>query len=112
MEQSVLNKRLLLIPGIIAAAMLFLAPAPWPYGYYQLLRLVVCGTAIYFAFTAFHRQKNWAIWLFAPIAALFNPLISIHLDREIWTPIDIICGVLFIVSSTLVGKTKIEDKNS
>ena len=85
------------IPGIITAVMLLLALAPWPYGYYQLLRFVVCGAAAYVAFMAYNWQKLWATWLFGIIAVLFNPLIPIHLSREAWQPIDITCAVLFIV---------------
>ncbi|GAG59522.1 unnamed protein product, partial [marine sediment metagenome] len=31
------------------------------------------------------------------IGLLFNPLIPIHLTRDIWQPIDLICALLFIV---------------
>ncbi|RKY06287.1 MAG: hypothetical protein DRP56_07695 [Planctomycetota bacterium] len=102
MELSFQEKRPLLIPGTIAAVMLFLALAPWPYGYYQLLRLIVCSIAVYFVVTTLHCQKNWAIWLFGFIAILFNPLIPIYLTREIWIPVDMVCGILFIVSGMLV----------
>ena len=93
-----MNKRPLLIPSLIAATMLLLALAPWPYGYYQLLRFVVCGVGVYVAYTAYNWQKTWAVWVFGFIALLFNPLIPIHLSRELWQPIDVICAILFIVS--------------
>ena len=72
MTQSTLDKRPHLIPAIIAAIMLLLALAPWPYGYYQLLRFVTCGVAVYVAFIAYRWQKMWAVWLFGFIAVLFN----------------------------------------
>jgi hypothetical protein len=75
--------------------MLLLALVPWPYSYYQLLRFVTCGAAVYVAFMAYNWQKMWAVWLFGFIAVLFNPLIPIHLSREIWQPIDVVCGVLY-----------------
>jgi len=49
MSGSVLQKHPHLIPAIIAALILLGALAPWPYGYYQLLRFVVCGVAVYVA---------------------------------------------------------------
>jgi len=104
MNKNILEKRPHLIPCIIAAIMLFLALAPWPYGYYQLLRFVVCGVAVYVAFMAYNWQKMWAVWLFGFIAVLFNPLIPIHLSREIWQPIDVVCGVLFIVTAIVLNK--------
>jgi len=89
------EKRPHLIPAIIAALMLFGALGDWPYGYYQLLRFVVCGVSAYIAFIAYQWQKLWATWLFGFIAVLFNPLVPIHLSREIWQTIDMVCALLF-----------------
>lgn len=102
MGKSVLEKRSHLIPAIIAAIILLFALAPWPYGYYQLLRFVVCGAASYIAFMAYNWQKIWATWLFGFIAVLFNPLIPIHLSREIWQTIDVVCAALFVVVAIIL----------
>jgi hypothetical protein len=104
MDRTILEKRPHLIPCIIAAIMLFLALAPWPYGYYQSLRFVVCGMAVYVAFMAYNWHKIWALWLFGFIAVLFNPLIPIHFSRELWQPIDVICGILFVVVMLILQK--------
>lgn len=98
MNESILEKRPQSIPAIVAALMLLGALASWPYGYYQLLRFVVCGVSVYVAFMAYQWQKLWATWLFGFIALLFNPLIPIHLSREIWQPIDIICAIIFLIA--------------
>jgi len=92
-----LKKRPHLIPAIIAALMLLGSLAHWPYGYYQLLRFVVCGISVYVAYVAYNWQKLWATYLLGFIALLFNPLVPIHLSIELWQPIDLICAVLFIV---------------
>jgi hypothetical protein len=92
-----LEKHSRLISPLIAAAMLLGALADLPYGYYQLLRFVVCGVGAYIAYMAYNWQKIWVVWLFGFIALLFNPLIVIHLSRELWQPIDFICAVLFII---------------
>lgn len=99
-----------LIPNMIAAAMLFGTLADLPYGYYQLLRFVVCGVAVYVAFSAYNGQKMWAVWIFGFVALLFNPLIPIHLPRELWQPIDLICAILFIVMAFVLKKSS-EDKH-
>jgi len=93
-----------LIPAIIAALLLFGALARWPYGYYQLLRFVVCGVSVYVAFVAYNWQKLWATWLFSFIALLFNPLLPVHLSQEIWQPIDVICALSFVVVTFLLRK--------
>lgn len=105
-----LKKRPHLIPALIAALMLFGALGRWPYGYYQLLRLVTCGAAIFVAFMAYNWKKLWATWLFGFIAVLFNPLVKIHFHKDTWQVIDIIAAVLFIVSLFAVYLPK--DKSS
>jgi len=75
--------------------MLFVAITHLPYGYYQMLRWVVCAVGIYVAYTAYRWGKVWVTWVFGFVAALFNPIIPVHLTKEIWQPIDFICAVLF-----------------
>ncbi|MDP3934916.1 MAG: hypothetical protein Q8Q46_01705 [Candidatus Giovannonibacteria bacterium] len=84
---------------IIAAIMLFVALADgWPYGFFTLLRFVVFAVAVYIAWTAYEQQKEKWVWIFGFLAALFNPFIVIHLNRELWSFIDAIVGVFMIVS--------------
>ena len=97
MSKKFLHNRSHLIPCIIAALILFGALWDWPYGYYQLLRFAVCGVSVYVAFMAYVWKKLWAAWLFGFIAVLFNPLIPVHLSRELWQPIDFACALLFAV---------------
>lgn len=104
MREIMLQKRPHLIPCIVAALMLFGALGNWPYGYYQLLRFVVCPVGGYVAYIAYNWQKLWATWLFGFIAVLFNPLIPIHLSRELWQPIDLVCAVLFVVIVFILKK--------
>ena len=101
------EKRPHLIPSLIAVAMLLISLADLPYGYYQLLRFVICGVAVYVAYTAYNWQKMWAVWLFGFVALLFNPLIPIHLSRELWQPIDVICALTFtVIAITLKNPVK------
>ena len=90
---------------LVAVIMLLLAIPPiWPYGYFQLLRLVVTGVAFYNAYTA-HESKNkaWVV-IMGAIAILFNPLFPIHLDKEVWVVLDIISAVLMFISINKIKK--------
>jgi len=85
-------------PIIISTIMLLLAILPiWPYGYYMLLRLVVCGTAIYVAYNATKINKQGWMWTMGFIALLFNPLIPIHLDKTTWSIINLAVATVIIV---------------
>ena len=102
------KKRFLRISGgfllacLIASGMLFFALSKLPYGYYILLRFVVCGVAAYGAFKSAELGKTvWALVL-GIIAILFNPIIRIYLSREIWAPINLITALLLIISIFIV----------
>lgn len=73
----------------IASALLFLGAAPLPYGYYILLRIVVCGFFIWAALVAYEKRSQYLPWVFGLLALLFNPIIKIHLPKELWSAIDI-----------------------
>jgi len=90
-----MNKRPHLIPALIAASLLLLALAPLPYGYYQFLRWVTCGVAVFIAVEGYRWRRIWAIWLFGIVAVLFNPILPIYLTKEIWQPIDVVSALLF-----------------
>ena len=75
------------------------------------LRFIVCGVSAYIAFIAYLWQKLLATWLFGFIAVLFNPLIPIHLPREVWQLIDLTCALLFVaIAGTLRKPTKNKTK--
>jgi len=90
------------VPCIIAAVMALVAIADLPYGYYTLMRLVVCATAIFVMVVAAKSRQTWAIWANAVIALLFNPIAPVHLTKGLWQPIDFIIGVALIVSAVVV----------
>ena len=92
-------KKLIKLPIIVSIVMLFLALCPdLPYGYYKLLRLIVCPTAIYLAiFASEHKKTKW-VWGMGFIALLFNPVFSIHFYKLTWSFIDLVCGILFIIA--------------
>jgi hypothetical protein len=96
-----------IIARIAAAIMLFLALGKFPYGYYTLLRFVICGTTAYGAYFASTEQKKpaWA-WTFGIIAVLFNPFIPIHLSRDIWAVIDIAVALLLLASLLVLRESK------
>lgn len=88
------------IVSIIAILILLLAVPEgfWPYGYYVFLRWVITGAAVFLLWIASQLKKQGWFWLMVGIAILFNPIIPIHLDKEIWQIIDFIVAVLFLIS--------------
>lgn len=84
-------------PIVISIIMLFLAILPFPYGYYILLRLIICGTSVYLTWFAKNINRQGWMWTMGFIALLFNPIIPIPLDKVTWSLVDLVVVILFIV---------------
>jgi len=97
-----------LAPCIIAAAMALIAVADLPYGYYTLMRLVVCATAIYVIVIAARSGQTWGIWLFGIVALLFNPLVPVHLTKGIWQPLDFLAAAALVVAGFAIRRRTAE----
>lgn len=84
-------KKHLWIPQIICIIMLLWALNPQNlYTYYTLLRWVCCGTFAYLAFQAFEQKKQGWVWILGITALLYNPFFKVHLNREIWSIVNVV----------------------
>lgn len=88
---------------VVAGIMLLLAiPAIWPYSYFQILRWVVTGVALYNAYFAHEFKNNTWVLIMIIIAILFNPISPIYLQKETWVYLDLVAAVLMFVSLSKV----------
>ncbi len=76
--------------------MLLLALLPWPYGYYQLLRLVICIASCILTWQVFQAKRTGWMVIMGILAILFNPIGPIFLTRDVWALIDVIAAVVFV----------------
>lgn len=93
---------------LIPAAMLLLAMADMPSGYYVFMRIVVCLACAVVAYGSYKRDDslNGSAIVFGLMAILFNPIIPVYLyDREIWMPIDIIGAIIFVIKGFIFKNT-------
>ena len=81
----------------------------FPYGYYNLLRLVVCGTGVFLAVIAYQKKDTKWTWIMAIVAFVFNPILPFHLGKGIWVMIDVIAGVIFLISIFSLRIKKLEN---
>lgn len=86
------------LPAIVPALLLVAAVfGRWPYGFYTVLRLVVCGCSIFLAVKAnATRSPSW-VWIMGGIALLFNPIVPIHLHPNDWRIVDALAAATFIM---------------
>jgi len=87
------------IPQVITVAMLLWALNPDnPYGYYILLRWVCCAAFAYLAIqTLGHKKQGW-VWVLGVTAAIYNPIIRVHLTRDLWSIVNVATIVVAVAS--------------
>jgi uncharacterized membrane protein len=93
------NERLLSrLPAIIPALLLLAAVfGRWPYGFYTLLRFVVCGCSAYLAVKANNTRNVAWTWIMGGMAVLFNPILPIRIHRSDWQVVDALAAVTLFV---------------
>lgn len=99
-----------LLGRIVATGMLIWALDDHPYGYFTLLRFVVCIVTAYCAVLSNEKGKVTWTWILGGMAVLFNPIVPIHIDRESWQVIDAVAAVVLLISLVPV-RGRLSNKN-
>lgn len=83
----------------VAMILLLVAVIPiWPYVFYQILKLVIFGAAVYSAYLYNkERNKKW-MWRMVIIAIIFNPINALYFGHFFWSIIDLIVSWFFYTS--------------
>ena len=75
----------LYVAWLVAAGLLVYAVVErHPYSFYTLLRWICCPVFAYSAFAAYEKNRVLCVWVFGVLAALYNPIFRVHLDRNTW----------------------------
>lgn len=82
----------------VPTILLFIAILNLPYGYYEMLRIVITVYAAFFAFKLSAAKQNGLMLIMIAILILFNPISPMHLDKGLWMLLDIVSAVIFLVS--------------
>jgi hypothetical protein len=75
--------------------LLAIALLDMPYGYYQLLRVVIFCASAYLALTERKRQSGLWLWAFIASALIYNPVAKLALGRDLWGWVNLATIVLF-----------------
>lgn len=91
----------------ITSTLLFLGIASMPYGYYAFLRILVTGVFLWASYIAVQRKNDALIWLFLIIALIFNPFFKIHFSKNLWSLVNIISGIILLLSKNFLSQEEI-----
>ena len=95
-----------MILRVVNIILLLVAFGNLPYVYYNLLRLVVCGSSIYLGYQYSQSKNEKFSWAFYIQAVIYNPLIPMYLGRELWVIVNAISIALFLGTYVADKKTK------
>lgn len=85
------------MPHVICIIMLLWALNPENhYTYYTLLRWVCCGVFAYLAFQSFEQKMQGWVWILGITALLYNPIFRVHLNRELWSIVNVVTIIILI----------------
>jgi|HigsolmetaAR205D_1030408.scaffolds.fasta_scaffold16465_3 hypothetical protein len=61
-----------------------------PYGYYSVMRWVVCAACAWLAVSSYRNgREEWA-WAWGVVAGIYNPIFPVHANREIWSIVNVV----------------------
>lgn len=101
-----------LIAVMIVMLGIALLPIRW-YGYYILLKLVVCGGCVFLAANAYDDGRKHLVWFLGGLAVLYNPIIRFPLGRELWIAVNILTIIVLIaVMKSTKQRGAVQNKDS
>lgn len=93
---------------IVSIIFLILAIFKMPYGYYYLLKFVICFVSIKEALLVYDKTQKFdgTVLTFIALALLYNPISKMPLGREIWTIVNVLTIIYFIYCILRQNKEK------
>ena len=87
------------LPSFICIGMLFWALNPGnPYGYYTVLRVVVCAACVFLAVRTLAKGKIPWVWVLGVAAVIYNPVFHIHFSRGVWSVVNVATIIMFVLA--------------
>lgn len=75
--------------------LLFVAMLDMPYGYYQLLRVIVFCVSAYLAIAEAKQDGSFWQWALIACGLIYNPIAKLSLGSEIWPFVNLATIALF-----------------
>ena len=89
-------------PGLLAAAILFIAPVLIGSDWYLGLLFAVSILAVVVGWFAIQAQQWWWAPVFAAIAVLWNPVFPFPFSGPVWTAAQPAAAIVFLVAGALI----------
>jgi multisubunit Na+/H+ antiporter MnhB subunit len=77
-----------------------------PYGFYQFVRFTAMVGFAYLAYSAKEQNKQNEVFIYFPLAILFQPFFKLALGRNVWNIVDVIVGIGLVIKVIKDSKIK------
>jgi hypothetical protein len=96
------------VVAVLATVGVLVGLGDMPYGYYTILRLMVCGFSLFLLFGDVPIKAVWQRWVTGACAVLYNPLLPVHIgEKGIWIGLNILTVVWFWFLATSSGRNEV-----
>lgn len=85
---------------LCAVTLCFAAVADLPYGFYRLLRWIVCAVSIGLVVESYRRSQMTWVWIFGIVALVFNPFIRMTFEKDVWRILDVAAGISLLIGTS------------
>ena len=75
---------------------LLVAMLDMPYGYYQLLRVIIFCVSVYLAIAEGKQDYGFWTWAFIACGLIYNPITKLSLGSQIWPFVNIATALLLL----------------
>ena len=93
---------------LVLCVVFFISIFDMPYGYYTFARVIVFVLSLIFLILWYVANGMEFSMKFIPVivvAILWNPILPVYLDKEIWVVLDILASIIEIIVSVLSYRT-------
>jgi hypothetical protein len=87
--------------------LLLIALVDMPYGYYQLLRVIVFCVSAYLAIQENERNGEFWLWAFVGCALVYNPVFKLSLGEEVWPFVNVATVALYGLHFWIRGRARV-----
>ena len=95
------------LPGILVAAVLFLAPVIFRTDWSAIVYYVVAIGALIIGWFALQAKQWWWGIIFLGVAVIWNPVYPFSFDGILWTIAQFAAAVLFLIAGILIKSPRV-----
>lgn len=89
-------------PGLVAAAVLFVAPVLMGDDWFTLVLFVTAILAAIVGWFSIQARQWWWAPVFLAIAVIWNPVMPLPLTGPVWAGAQLVAAVVFLVAGVLI----------